>query len=474
MRTSAATLRPALHLLLLVAAGALSGTALLTLQAGADMSWVDRAARSVEALHGNEGLNRLMVGITSVGEEIVLFGLFGGLALIAYRRSGVRWGRFFALVGAGALVLDNVIKPLVGRPRPVFDQLVGGRGDSFPSGHVTATTALLFSLAWYLSTGKGATVRKLVWCAAGGGAIVMAVSRVYLGVHWPTDVLAGLVLGAAWVCMCASSQLAWSVRRPARLWTARKRALPLVATLVLVGVACSPSADDTDAEVTNTAPATQTVASAGGEPYEVDIRPEDFVAEIDNPYFPLVPGTTFKLKGETEDGIERETITVTDRKKEVMGVTTTVVKDVARVDGDIAEFTYDWYAQDKEGNVWYFGENTAEMENGKILNRHGSWEAGVDGALPGIIMNADPQVLDSFRQEYYAGEAEDMYWIVADNETVSPPAGTFHDAIRVLEWNPLEPGVVGQKFYAPGVGLVSERALSGGKEIVELLSVTGP
>ena len=217
-----------------------------------------------------------------------------------------------------------------------------------------------------------------------------------------------------------------------------------------------------------------TIPAAQSTTYDPDINPDDFVSEIDNTYFPLVPGTVFELKGATEDGVERETITVTHRTREVMGVRTTVVKDVARVDGEVAEFTYDWYAQDSDGNVWYFGENTAEMENGEVLNHHGSWEAGLDGALPGIIMNADPQVLDSHRQEYYEGEAEDMYWVVAEGETATAPAGTFEDAIRTLEWNPLEPRIVVEKLYAPGVGLVSERALSGGKEIVKLLSVTGP
>jgi hypothetical protein len=202
-----------------------------------------------------------------------------------------------------------------------------------------------------------------------------------------------------------------------------------------------------------------------------DFHPHDFVETIDNPYFPLRPGTVFRLRGATAEGVERERITVTHDTKEILGVTTTVVKDVMRVDGDIVELTYDWYAQDADGNVWYFGEDTAEYEDGEVINRDGSWEAGVDGAEAGIIMNADPEVTDSYRQEFYEGEAEDMFWVVARHDTKSVPAGRFRDAIRTLEWTPLEPRIVVQKFYAPGTGLIAERALSGETERVELLEV---
>jgi hypothetical protein len=245
---------------------------------------------------------------------------------------------------------------------------------------------------------------------------------------------------------------------------------------VVIGVLLSAMACDSTEPASSPEPAgsAEPAAETSGAAYSPEIDRGNFVATIDNPLFPLEPGTVFKLKGETEDGIEKETITVTDRTKEVMGVTTTVVKDTVRVDGEIAEDTFDWYAQDETGNVWYFGEDTAEYENGKVVSREGSWEAGVDGALPGIIISAGPQVTDSFRQEHYEGEAEDMFWVVATRDSLSTPFGDFDDVVQVLEWTPLEPNIVVKKVYAPGVGLVFERALSGPKEIVELTEVIRP
>jgi hypothetical protein len=249
----------------------------------------------------------------------------------------------------------------------------------------------------------------------------------------------------------------------------------IVMLFILIGAACSP---DEDSPVSGTKQSGANASTArpisNGAGYSVDIDPANFVDRIDNPYFPLEPGTVFRLRGATEEGIEHETVRVTDRTRMVMGVRTTVVEDVMRTDGEISESTHDWYAQDREGNVWYFGEDTAEYKNGRVLNRHGSWEAGADGALPGIIMSAEPHVTDSYRQEFYEGEAEDMFWVVATGETRSVPLGRFDDTLRVIEWTPLEPGIVVEKTYAPGVGLLSERALSGGRENVRLIEVQGP
>lgn len=250
----------------------------------------------------------------------------------------------------------------------------------------------------------------------------------------------------------------------------RIRLVPIVAVLASIGSACSSQASSggTQGDVARSA------LTGSGSAYNPDIDPADFVDEIDNPFFPLKPGTVWRLRGEVEDKIELETIKVTDGTKEILGVTTTVVKDVIRVEGEIVELTYDWYAQDLDGNVWYFGEDTAEYEDGKVSSREGSWEAGVDGALRGIIMNADPQVADSYRQEYYEGEAEDMYWVVSVSGSKTVRFGKFDDVVRTLEWNPLEPKVVGEKFYAPEVGLIAEQALSGPREVFELLDMTRP
>ena len=253
------------------------------------------------------------------------------------------------------------------------------------------------------------------------------------------------------------------------------RSYLLVILVATIGVACNPEGDP-PVSASNQTPANASTVRpiSQADVYSVDIDPANFVDRIDNPYFPLEPGTVYRLRGATEDGIEREMVKVTDRTRMVMGVRTTVVEDVMRTDGDVSESTRDWYAQDLEGNVWYFGENTAEYKNGRIINRHGSWEAGVDGALPGIIMSAQPGVTDSYRQEFYKGRAEDMFWVVATGETRSVPLGRFDDTLRVIEWTPLEPGIVVEKTYAPGVGLLSERALSGGRENVRLLEVRGP
>jgi hypothetical protein len=254
----------------------------------------------------------------------------------------------------------------------------------------------------------------------------------------------------------------------------RPSILGVIAVFVLAAASCDSENTSNDGSASGTTQSPSTPPLAVASDYAPNINPDDFVATIDNPLLPLEPGSVFKLRVETEDEVEHETITVTDRTKEVMGVTTTVVRDVVSIDGEPVEFTFDWYAQDKEGNVWYFGEDTAEYEDGKVVSRQGSWEAGVDGAQPGIIMNADPQIHDAYWQEYYVGEAEDMYWVVDTGESKSVPFGNFDDVVHTLEWTPLEPKIVVEKFYAPGVGLIAERALSGGKENVQLVDVIEP
>jgi hypothetical protein len=193
--------------------------------------------------------------------------------------------------------------------------------------------------------------------------------------------------------------------------------------------------------------------------YTVDIDPVNFVTAVDNAYLPLIPGTTRIYQGQMEDGLERIEVTVLHETRVVMGVTTTVVRDRAYLNGELIEDTFDWLAQDKEGNVWYFGEVVDNYEDGVLVDHHGSWEAGVDGALPGILMYANPvSHMDiPYRQEYYAGEAEDMAQILNVGETAVVPFGSFENVLQTKDWTPLEPDVVEYKFYAQGVGVIKWR-----------------
>ena len=209
----------------------------------------------------------------------------------------------------------------------------------------------------------------------------------------------------------------------------------------------------------------------GGD-YSVTVDPADFVPEIDNDRLPLSPGSKWVYESTGGEELERIEVVVTDEQRIVMGVSTTVVRDTVTVDGELVEDTYDWYAQDDEGNVWYFGEETAEYEDGEIVSTAGAWEAGVDGALPGIAMQASPTVGDSYRQEYYPGEAEDMAEVVQTGVSGEVAFGAFDDLIVIEEWTPLEPDVVEEKSYAPGVGVVLETTVQGGSGRIELISFT--
>ena len=192
-----------------------------------------------------------------------------------------------------------------------------------------------------------------------------------------------------------------------------------------------------------------------------------------NPYFPLRPGTVSRYRGSDEGERFRELVRVTHRTKKIQGVTTRVVRDVVRrLDGSLSEKTDDWYATDNDGNVWYFGERTATYDrHGHVESREGSWKAGVDGAVRGLIMPANPRPTDAYRQEFYKGHAEDQAWIVQRNTRIKVPYGTFDHVVRSFEWTRLERGVIAVKLYAPGLGIVREKDLSGGDELFELVSV---
>lgn len=199
----------------------------------------------------------------------------------------------------------------------------------------------------------------------------------------------------------------------------------------------------------------------GGEPVELD--PADFVAEIDNEYWPMSPGSRWVYREVDEEGNElRVEVTVTDRTKKIAGIDAVVVHDVVTENGELKEDTFDWYAQDEDGNVWYLGEDTKEYEDGEVVSTKGSWEHGVDGAQAGVIMPADPKVGLIYRQEHYAGKAEDRGEILALDESVKVPFGSFDGALETEDTTPLEPKVLEHKFYAKGVGAVLTVDVSGG------------
>ena len=205
----------------------------------------------------------------------------------------------------------------------------------------------------------------------------------------------------------------------------------------------------------------------------VDLDPADFTTDIDNPYWPMEPGTRWTYREIDEEGEElKVVVTVTTRTKEIAnGITARVVRDTVTQDGELIEDTFDWYAQDDQGNIWYLGENTAEFENGKLTTRAGSFEAGVDGALPGIIMPGDPQPGMKYRQEYYAGEAEDNGEIVSLDEMAEVPFGQFDNVLLTKDTITIEPDVLEYKLYARGIGPVLVFGVSGGGGREELVKM---
>ena len=213
----------------------------------------------------------------------------------------------------------------------------------------------------------------------------------------------------------------------------------------------------------------QAGASSGGErpcaAYDSHMpSPGQFSKTIDNPYFPLPVGRTFIYRGVENGKKELDRMHVTRRTKMIAGIKATVVSDnVYEPPPKLLEKTFDYYAQDDRGNVWYLGEDTKELLGGGKVDRSGSWLTGKSGAKPGLIMEADPRVPDAYRQECLSGEAEDLAWVVARGGSI----------VRTLEFSPLEPTVVERKVYKRGMGVVSEHQLSGGHEVLSLVRVTG-
>lgn len=209
----------------------------------------------------------------------------------------------------------------------------------------------------------------------------------------------------------------------------------------------------------------------GSEP--ADLNPDDFVKTIDNPYWPMAPGSKWVFTEDDFKGsVQRVEITVTDRKKTILGIEATVVHDLVTKDGKLVEDTFDWFAQDRDGTLWYLGEDTTEFENGKPVSKKGSWEAGVKGAEAGVFLPGDPEVGITYRQEHLAGEAEDHAKILSLDEQVAVATGSYKGVLVTKDWTPLQPEILEHKFYAKGVGPVLLVGLSGGNFWEQLVRFT--
>lgn len=209
-----------------------------------------------------------------------------------------------------------------------------------------------------------------------------------------------------------------------------------------------------------------------GTGYRPRIVPRDFSADVTNPFFPLRPGRALVYTGTREGERALDLVLTTPRIRVVDGVRTRVVEDRLYLAGVLGERTSDYYAQDRCGNVWYFGEDTARLDRrGRVVDTEGSFRAGEGGAQPGVVMQAGPQVGRRFRQEWFEGHAEDTFSVVARSARVAVPRGAFRHALRTRETTALEPRVLGDKFYVRGIGVIAERSVRGPHEVLRLVEV---
>jgi len=208
----------------------------------------------------------------------------------------------------------------------------------------------------------------------------------------------------------------------------------------------------------------------GSEP--VNVNPAHFTTRIDNPYWPMRRGSRWVYRETDNEGTKQRVVVTVTRKRKLIanGVRARVVHDVVTEKGVPVEVTDDYYAQDRAGNIWYFGEATTEYENGRPSSTAGSFEAGVDGAQPGVIMPAKPRVGLAYREEYYAGHAEDKARVVSLREQAEVPLGHYSHVLMTRNINPLEPKSVEFKFYARGVGPVLAIGVSGGSDREDLVA----
>jgi hypothetical protein len=235
-----------------------------------------------------------------------------------------------------------------------------------------------------------------------------------------------------------------------------------------IGVAATAAVLAAGVAVAGAAPAT--IQSGAGPGWPKRLHPSDFVSRVDNPWFPLKTGSFWRYRGQKEGVPMTDIVRIAKGTKRILGVRTTVVHDTVLVGGRPEEETFDYYAQDRHGNVWYFGEDTKELNRqGKVVSREGSFRAGRDGARAGLFFPGHPKVGDSARQEFFKGHAEDHFRVIDRRATVSVPFVTTRHAVRTREWTPLEPGVVDNKYYVHGVGTVREFAVKGPVEKLRLV-----
>jgi uncharacterized protein YceK len=233
----------------------------------------------------------------------------------------------------------------------------------------------------------------------------------------------------------------------------------LIALGIAAGVAgCGSSSSNNSSSQTPAASTSTTItiqtATSSGSTYHPTIVPADFTTHITNPYWRLKPGATWTFDGTKDHVPEHVVITVAHDTKTILGVKCLVVHDLVTLNGSVEENTTDWYAQDRAGNIWYFGEDSKDYKNGVVISTQGTWESGVDGAQPGVVIHQHNPVRLAYRQEYRPGVAEDIARVITNTAVVHVTAGTFRNVVETLDTDPLNPQKVEHKYWALGVGPV--------------------
>jgi len=294
----------------------------------------------------------------------------------------------------------------------------------------------------------------VIGTALGAFQLALAIPVLVVGHGW-----LGTILAVIWGVLTLFAAWAWIMGKW-RIVIAPVLTAAAIFVAALIGGAAPPPVDG---PFLTDNPAGVVV----GVQYRPELDPVDFSTTVTNRYMPLVPGTTMIYEGSGE----RVVVTVTGSTRTVMGIEAVVIRDRGYRGTTLIEDTEDWFAQDAGGNVWYFGEDTAECRDGAIAGRHGAWEAGVDGAQPGIVMLGRPRIGDYYRQEFYAGQAEDVARVRELEATLEHDGQVYRDVLVTEDFTALEPGHLEHKSYAPDVGLIQERDARRG-EPIRLTEVT--